>query len=134
MKTAVITSTLGAFLLALIVGLALLPNISKGDGFIGWPVHLQTATSTTVGPDTVVTLFADDDPADCKTRVISTKDTGIRLSFDDTTGFGSTTLSNTIGHFQGASTTVAYEAGVYGCGLVAALGLSASSTITITEF
>ena len=100
----------------------------------GWlPAHIQTATTTTVGPDIIVTVFADQTQPTCKSRVISTTDSAIMVSFDDVTGFGSTTISGTAGHWQAGSTTVAYDSALYGCGLVSAFGYS-STTITVSSF
>jgi hypothetical protein len=112
-----------------------------GAGWIGMQSHIQTATTTAVGPDTVVTLFADNSPATCHSRVVTTNFSGIWLSFDDldssTTGkvytFGSTSLAHNIGHWQPGSTTVAYDAGLYGCGRMTAYA-DATNTITISSF
>lgn len=128
-----ITSLLS--LTALALGLMYLLSPVQYADSAGWiPAHIQTATTTTVGTDTVVTLFADQTSATCKSRVITTNNNGILLSFGDLTGFGSTTLAVGAGHYQAASTTVAYDSALYGCGLVSALGLTASGTVTISSF
>ena len=124
----------GILSVAVVALIALFYSTSQpavGSGYIGWPVHLQTATTTTVGPDTNVTLFAD--AADCKSRVVSTRGSAIVVSFGDTAGYGSTTMALSDGHLQAASTTVAYESGTYGCGRMTALGYS-STTITTSSF
>lgn len=118
-------------LMAVVLSLGFAVYQAQGESFTGTATNVKTATSTTVGPDTVVTLFSRN--SECNSRIVSTKDTGIRVSFQDVTGFSSTTLSSSIGFFQGASTTVSYDSGEYGCGLMTAIGLSASSTITIAE-
>lgn len=67
----------------------------------------------------------------CASRVVTTKgDSAIMLSFG---ALSSSTLSGSAGHWQGASTTVAYDGGIYGCGLLSALGYS-STTVTTSEF
>ena len=81
-----------------------------------------------------MTLFSAKTDGSCKARVVTTRgSSAIMLSFGDTTGFGSTTLSGTAGHLQLASTTVVYDSGLYGCGRMTAFGWS-SSTVTISEF
>lgn len=106
-------------------------DIANGNGYIGFPAHIQSATTTVVGPQSKITLFAD--VPDCKSRVVTTLGQPIRISFDDATGFGSTTIGSNVGHLQAASTTVAYESGIYGCGRFTAWA-PASSTITISNF
>lgn len=112
------------------------PVVTLGESAAS-PVTPRIATTTTVGPQgaTVVKtqLFAAN--ASCKSRVISTVGTAIMISFDDIAGagnVGSTTVSGTIGHVQGASTTVAYDAGLFGCGVWNAWA-TASTTITTLE-
>jgi len=103
----------------------------ESAGYI--PSHIQSATTTTVGPDTIVTIFDDQVSATCNSRVISTTDSAIMISFGDVSGFGSTTVSATAGHWQPASTTVAYDSALYGCGLYSAYGYS-STTLTVSSF
>lgn len=106
-------------------------NDAVGESFTGTATTVSSATTTTVGPDTVVTLFARN--SQCNSRIVTTNEDAIHISFQDVTGFGSTTLSTNAGHYQAASTTVAYDSGIYGCGHMTALGLTASGTVTITE-
>lgn len=136
MKTLTISvSVLALGILALAAVLLMKPlETATGAGWFGYSSYLQTATTTTVGPQSTVTLFAAKTDGSCKSRVITTNNNAIHLSFGDTTGFGSTTISTGVGHYQAASTTVAYDSGLYGCGLVAARGLTASGTVTISEF
>lgn len=63
----------------------------------------------------------------CLSRVITTKVQPITLTFSDYL-----TPSGTFGHLQSASTTVAYDASVYGCGKLKVYGMGAD-TITVTE-
>ena len=90
-----------------------------------------SATTTQVGPDDNV-LVSDSEP--CSARVVSTQDQSIMLIFEDFTNgdVSSTTLDANTGHQQGASTTVAYDASVYGCGQMYGYA-AASTTITVTE-
>lgn len=132
------TKSLPIYLLAvtiLVLAVGLFFNQSTPVDGAGWlPTHIQSATTTTVGPDTVVTLFADQTSATCKGRLVTTNNDAINISFDDVTGFGSTTLAEGVGHYQAASTSVMYDSALYGCGLTTALGLTASGTVTISSF
>lgn len=105
--------------------------------FTGSVAFITSATTTTVGPQAVpaVTLFqAREAGSNCKARVVSTSgNSAIMISFGDVTGFGSTTVSGTAGHWQAASTTVAYDSGLFGCGRWTAFGY-ASTTVMVTEF
>jgi len=106
-----------------------------GSAFTGQASHLQSATTTVVGNQAVPpkTIFANDTTDSCKARIITTRESAISISFGDTTGFGSTTLTGASGHIQLASTTVAYDSGIYGCGLWTAYGY-ASTTLTVSQF
>lgn len=132
-------STLSTILLAvaiLFVGIVVLikpTDTLTAGGWIGFQSHLQSATTTTVGPQAKTTLFADQTSATCHARVVTTNASAIRISFDEATGFGAAQLNGLKGHTQLASTTVAYDAGIYGCGAMTAWGY-ASSTITISSF
>ena len=94
---------------------------------------LAVATTTAVGPQQNKTIFSSN--SQCTGRVIGTAGQAIMLAFGDPTNgdISSTTLTSMVGFTQGASTTVAYDSGVYGCGRWSAYGI-ASSTITTTEF
>lgn len=120
---------------SLIIGLNQAPDVSLGEATI--VATPRIATTTTVGPQgaSVVKtqIFAAN--TSCKSRVISTVGTAIMISFDDIAGagnVGSTTVSGTVGSVQGASTTVAYDAELFGCG-VWNVWATASTTITTVE-
>ena len=90
---------------------------------------LQVATTSIASVGTTAsTLFAT---STCAARVISTVEKPIMLTFSDYAG---QTPTGTFGHLQSASTTVNYDAGLYGCGRVRVFGFDASSTITVTEY
>lgn len=104
----------------------------------GLATTIASSSVRTVGTSTPVTLFATSTP--CLSRVISTRGQAISLSFD--WKLSSTSLSETIGHIQAASTTEYYDSGLYGCSVVTAVGLSvgagqltalASSSVTVSE-
>lgn len=88
------------------------------------------ATSATTTPAAVTTtastIFAT---STCTSRVISTVASPIMLTFTDAEG---KTPTGVFGHLQAASTTVAYDAEIYGCGAVKAYSF-VTSTITVTE-
>ena len=95
------------------------------------PSGLQSSVATTSNPivgTTVGTLFAT--TTNCASRVISTVEKPIMLTFSDYAG---QTPTATFGHLQSASTTVVYDSGIYGYGLVKVYGFDANSTITVTE-
>jgi hypothetical protein len=104
-------------------------GIQKADAvFPNYQVRINSMATTTVGPQTDTVLFYE--RAMCGSRVITTYTQPISISFQASSTFN---VSPTAGHLQGASTTVAYDAEIYGCGqIVAAAG--ASTTITISEF
>ena len=117
--------------------LTLQSNFAAGSAPIGLAATQQVATTTEVGPEATVTLFANRGQ-NCSARIVSTINgdgQSITLLFADTTNndVSSTTLSGVIGHFQAASTTVMYDGGLYGCGRMTAQAYS-STTITISEF
>lgn len=126
-------------ILALTLAIVLLAGVLMFKPFYqtyaeGWtPVHIQTATSTSVGIYAPVTLFANETSPTCHNRVV-TADTAIRISFDQVAGHGSSTLTAVIGHSQPASTTVSYDSALYGCGQMTARAITATGTVTISSF
>lgn len=93
---------------------------------------LAVATTTAVGPQQVKTIFSS---SQCVSRVVGTAGQAVMLTFGDPVNgdVSSTTLTSMVGHWQGASTTVAYDAEIYGCGRWSAFGVLASTTITTAE-
>lgn len=101
----------------------------------GLPATVATSSAFTVGPDANTYIVGTTSPAFeartmCAARIISTVGQPIQISFGSVS---STTLSQVKGHLQGASTTVAYDSGIYGCGYMTIRGINASTTIQITE-
>lgn len=67
----------------------------------------------------------------CAARIISTRTQPMMLSFGDNQGFVPTA---TTGILQAASTTVAYDSGLFGCGAMRVIsGTVTSDTIVVTE-
>ncbi len=70
----------------------------------------------------------------CSARIISTANQAVNISFSGTSSStATTTVSNLLGHYQPASTTVAYDGGIYGCRWLGFYGFGASSTVNITS-
>lgn len=124
-----------AFMLIAIAGTLFTPSELRGATFPGTAAQLKTATTTTVGPSAQrITIFGL--KSDCKARVVTTNYAAVWLSFGEPTTNGnlsSSTLSNAAGHYQAASTTVAYDSGLFGCGVMTGYAV-ASTSITASEF
>lgn len=98
----------------------------------GLPANQLTATTTVVGPQETKTLFSANSV--CTSRIIRTQGEPIFLLFADPTNgdLASTTMTSLAGFYQAASTTVAYDSGLYGCGRMTVEAL-ASTTITSAQ-
>lgn len=124
-------------LMAILAGIQQAPELSLGGAGDGLTASLDVATTTTVGPQAVrrVTLFSQ--KTDCEARIVTTTgNSAIMINFGEPSTPGnlsSTSVSGTAGHWQAASTTVAYDAELYGCGLWTAYGY-ASTSVTVSEF
>lgn len=66
----------------------------------------------------------------CASRIVSTVGQPVMISFSSVS---STSLSQTAGFLQAASTSIVYDSGLYGCGYMTIRGLNASTTITEAE-
>jgi hypothetical protein len=137
MKLSIIIPSL-MLLAALMLGAFVSYNAQNAQGaaFTGQASYLQIATTTTVGIEGKTRLFAERSDGSCKARVISTRENTMYIIFGDPTNgnLSSTTLTAGTGHFQAASTTVTYDAGIYGCGRWWAIGTVGSTTVTLSEF
>lgn len=94
----------------------------------GLPATVATSSPAgiTVGT-TAITVFAT---STCSARIISTVNKPIMITFTDIAG---QTPSATFGHVQSASTTVAYDSGIYGCGALKVYGFDSNTVITVSE-
>lgn len=120
----------GAILLA-IVFIAYEMNAVTRNVYAGAPSGLPAMVATTSNPGigpTALTLFATS--TNCAARVITTYANPAMFTFSDYAG---QTPTATFGHLQLASTTVVYDSGQYGCGLVKAYGYTATTSITVSE-
>lgn len=134
--TTFIKSTFGILLCLVSVGLMFVLYYSQpvqAEATSGLPAVQMTATTTVVGPQETKTLFSS--KSVCTSRVVRTQGVDIFIAFADPTNgdIASTTLSAVAGFTQAASTTVAYDSGLYGCGRMTAEAV-ASTTITTAEF
>lgn len=91
----------------------------------GLQATMATSSNPTVGT-TALLVFAT---STCATRIVSTYASPVMMYFSDFTG---QRPSATAGHLQAASTTVAYDSGLYGCGAVYMYGF-VSTAITVSE-
>ena len=93
----------------------------------GLPASVATTSLMVVGPLSANTLIAT---SSCAARIITTYANPIMLTMTDRIG---QTPTGSFGILQLASTTVVYDSGQYGCGLVKAYGFTASTSITFTD-
>lgn len=147
-KTLNILAAIAVVAIAAAVGFWAASPKTLGSAPIGLPASVATVRIIDVGPGMNVLLFngpSSTTPTGniCTSRVISTVGKPIMLKFATTSeaaiGTGSASSSVPIlwgyaGHVQGASTTVAYDSGIYGCPFVGAYGFDATTSIMITEF
>lgn len=116
--------------LSIIVGMIvltamLLTEKTFGSAPSGLPAILATSTSITVGT-TASNAIAT---SSCAARIITSRAQPLMLTFGD---YSNQTPTGTFGHLQAASTTVVYDSGQFGCGLVKVYAFAAD-TITVTE-
>ena len=108
-------------------------NLERAQNVGGAPAGLYSTLATTstiaVGIANNQTLFTAN--KQCTSRIISTVAKAIMLNFGLV---GNATSTGVVGHLQAASTTIAYDAEIYGCGAVTAYGFDATTTITTSEF
>ena len=118
------------------------PQQIKAEATSGLPATLATSSPRQVGTSTTPTILAQGNNV-CTSRVISTTNQPIMLSFgfayDQNGVYGSTTLSQNQGIFQAASSTIAYDSGLYGCGTTSAISVVsnaniATSTVTTNSY
>ncbi len=135
MNNIIIKTALGLFILATLLLMAdvLIMKTPKADASApsGLPATEAVATTTVLGPQSTTTILA---ASACSARVVGTTNQGIMLLFADPSegDLSSTTIASQKGFWQAASTTVAYDSGVYGCGRFIGRA-DASTTVTVME-
>lgn len=87
---------------------------------------IASSSLVVVGPANVQTIAPV--ASNCVDRVIATVGTAIQVSFSS-----AVPPTATAGHVQGASTSVSYNNGDYGCGAITGYA-AASTTITVSTF
>lgn len=111
------------------------PNQVLGGAPMGAKTIVASSTKKTaqVGPQEIKTIFSA--ASDCISRIITTLGDGaIMLTFATSTDLDETVKpTGTFGHLQAASTTAAYDSGLYGCDVWQVYGFT-STTLTISEF
>ena len=109
------------------------PRNASASAPAGLQAQVATSSTVAVGPQNNMIIAGTttrETNYTCAARIVTTDVQPIRVSF---ASLSSTTLSTSVGALQPASTTVAYDGGLYGCGLMTARGLYSSTTITVTE-
>lgn len=117
-----------AAILSLLVLFALRNDHALGSAPSGLPATVATSTEDqAVTAATAELLFATS--TGCTNRLIGTDNSAIKLTFSDKEGARPT---GEIGFPQAASTTVAYDSGLYGCGAIWVYSYGTQG-LTITE-
>ena len=126
----------GAGVLLLLLVILYIQEIKPAKALnVGFPASVSTTSQWTIGPTVAINPHlgstTNETYLQCTSRVITTNgESAIRLSM---ASLSSTTLSGSVGNTQLASTTVAYDAGLYGCGFLSVFAYS-TTTITISEY
>jgi len=124
------------FFMGLAVGvnlgaLVLIGNFSVqpllGGASLGLPASIASSSAPSLSAVTATSIFATS--TSCTARIISTQAGYLMLTFSDYAG---QSPAGSFGHYQAASTTVAYDSGQVGCGLVKAYS-NIAQKITITD-
>ena len=117
---------LGIIALAIVFSFSFTTTKLSASAPSGLPGTVATSSQAAVST-TAISLFATSTA--CSSRIITTYASPVMLTFSDYAG---QTPTGVFGHLQPASTTVAYDSGIYGCGLVKGYSFT-SQTITVTE-
>lgn len=109
-----------------IVVLGVIGHTAEASAPSGLPATIASTTAEVVLAASAVNIAAT---SSCAARIISTTQQGIMLTLSDYAG---QTPTQTFGLWQAASTTVVYDSGQYGCGLIKAIsGGGANSNVTV---
>ena len=114
-----LTTILGGLvlILAVVILVALLnrPEVPLGQAQSGLPAPDAYATSSVyeVGKVFVQITATSSPERNCHSRVITTIDPAY-IGFSESS---TSTLAESFGHIQAASTTETYDSGIYGCGV-----------------
>ena len=94
-----------------------------------FPGGQATVASSSIYAATAATASSLIATSSCSARIITTGASAVMLTFSDYSGQAPT---GSFGHWQAASTTVAYDSGQYGCGLVKGFSYTAQ-LMTLTD-
>lgn len=101
----------------------------------GYQAHQASSSQITLTAYNEVQVFAT---STCASRIISSAPTELMITLTDATSSSPNVPfrpSAGVGHKQAASTTVAYDSGIYGCDAWHIFNNSASTSIfTVTQF
>lgn len=138
-KTLITISALALAMCATFFALSYLQETGSAKAaIVGLPAAVSTTSTMVIGPSTsynaalgsfMGTSSSQEKTNLCASRVISTNNTPIMVALSSS---ASTTLSGSVGNWQGASTTVGYDSGLYGCGYWTFYAY-ATTTITVTQ-
>ena len=106
-----------AVLVAYIMGMKTQPALAAAPS--GLEATVATTSQLNIGAGGVITLLAT---STCTSRVVTTSGSAVMLTMTDRLG---QTPDGDFGHLQLASTTIAYDSGLYGCGLIKAYSFGA---------
>ncbi len=118
-------TTVLAFAILIFVSSFMQPEKAVGSAFPGTEARIATSSNPTVS-STAAVVFAT---STCAARTITTGPNPIMMTFSD---WAAQTPTASFGHFQAASTTVTYDGGQVGCGLLKVYSFG-SQTITVSE-
>lgn len=120
----------GAVIVTVLV-IRLIPQSAEGSAFPGTGALVASSSRLVFsGSDNTMTLFAT--TTGCVSRVITTASSSIAFTLRDghiPTGQG----SGAFGHMQDASTTIAYDSAIWGCGKWTVRPNAAGTVITATD-
>ena len=104
------------------------PVYNIGSAQPGIPANAASSSFATLTAGTVQTLFATS-TSGCSSRIITTQAGYLELVLSDRFG---AVPNGSYGVYQAASTTVAYDRGLYGCGAVKALS-NVTQQVTLVD-
>lgn len=120
-------NTLTKILITLAIALILFAiaynKVNYGQSTSGLSATVATTTlSRTIGTSQSLLVAS----STCTSRVISTTNGAVYLTFSDIQGIVPTA---TTGHLQLGSTTVVYDSGLYGCGAIRAISATGGNVV-----
>ena len=122
--------TLGVVLAVIVLGTGVYLGSYKKSSLGSAPNGVQaTIASSTNVSFVAATAKVAIATSSCTARIISTTNSAIMITFSD---YNNTAPTGILGVWQAASTTVGYDSGIYGCGLVKIFSYT-TAPVTITD-